>query len=152
MFKTEATLGLVGSILGVVSCLILIIVVLVVGLFIGAVATGFDEAMMDFDEAMMEFDDYEMDMTSSASQAAGAAVGIVIVGVLLSVASVVLGFIGSAKLKKDNKKGGLLLVIAGGLSLISLFTAGFWGIATTVLFLIGGIMAMTKKETAAPVA
>jgi hypothetical protein len=149
MFKTEATLGLVGAILGIISCLLVIIVVLVVGIFLNAAATAFDESMAEFDEAFGEFEDYDMEVSTAVSQGAGAAVGIVIVGLVLSIASVVCGFIGSAKLRKDNKSGGILLIVAGGLSLISLFTAGFWGIATMVLFLIGGIMALAKK---APVA
>ena len=149
MFKTEATLGLVGAILGAVACLLAIIIVLVVGLLLNTAASAYDDAMAEFDEAFEGFDDYDMEVSTAVSTAAGAAVGVVIIGIVLSIASVVLGFIGSAKLRKDDKKGGILLIVAGGLSLVSLFTAGFYGIATMVLFLIGGIMALAKK---APVA
>ncbi len=130
MYKTEATLGLVGNILGIIAVALILIVGLIVGVLIGGLAATAAE--------------YGVDTTEVAVQAGGG-VALLIVGIVLAIASVVLGFIGTAKLKKEDKKGGILLIIAGGLGIVSLFTGGWYGIAMIVLYLIGGIMAVTKK-------
>ncbi|MGI5850180.1 MAG: hypothetical protein ACOX8Q_09000, partial [Christensenellales bacterium] len=70
-----------------------------------------------------------------------------IVGFILLIGTVVLGFIGSSMLRKDNKNGGILLIVAGGLMLLPLsIGANIFGMAISVLFLIGGIMALTKNR------
>jgi len=150
MFRTEATLGLIGSIIAIVAA----ILILIVGLVVGLLLSGANEMMAEFDEMMEEYaDDAEMVEYNAAKGAVGGAIAMVIIGFVLVVASVVLGFIGTAKLRKENKKGGILLIIAGGLSLVSLFLGGWWGIVSMVLFLVAGIMALVKKNApAAPAA
>lgn len=137
MYKTEATLGLVGNILGIIAIALMLIVGLVIGVIIGGLAATAAEYGVDASQVTM-------DATASAS------IGLVILGLVLAIASVVFGFIGTSKLKKEDKKGGIFLIIAGGLGVVSLFTGGWYGIAMIVLYLIGGIMAVTKK--AAPMA
>ena len=146
MFKTEATLGLIASILGIIAVVLLLIIGLLVGIVFNAANTYMDE----FDAAMEEYADADDMMDyNSAKTAVGAGIAVIVIGIILMISSVVVGFIGTSKLRTDNKKGGILLIVAGGLSLISLFLGGFWGIASVVLFLIGGIMAVAKKETPA---
>jgi len=144
MYKTEATLGLIGAIIAIIAA----ILILVVGLIVGLLLSNANQAMAEFDALMEEYaDETELAEYNVARGAVGGAIAMVIIGFVLVVASAVLGFIGSAKLRADNKKGGILLVIAGGLSLISLFLGGWWGILSMVLFLVGGILVLVKKET-----
>ena len=136
MYKTESTLGLIGSILGIIA----VVLILIIGLLVGFVFNAFDAAL---EEAGWEVVD------NGINAVAGFAIGWVVIGLVLALASVILGFIGTGKLRSDDKNGGVFLIIAGALALISLFTGGWYGIATTVLFLVGGIMALTKKAPAA---
>jgi hypothetical protein len=85
----------------------------------------------------------------------GAAIGAVAViavvfGLLFLTAATVLGFVGTSMLKRENKRGGVLLVIAGGLMLVPPYLgSGVFGTAISILFFIGGIMALTKKTNPA---
>jgi hypothetical protein len=134
MYKTESTLGLVGNILGIIAIALILIVSLVIGALLNAATNALVQEGFE--------------VSSDVTAAAGAGVAVIIIGLIISIASVVLGFMGTAKLKKDDKKGGIFLIIAGALALVSLFTAGWFGIVSMVLYFIGGIMAMTKKDTA----
>ena len=144
MFKTEATLGLIASIIAIVAVVLMLIVSLVVGLLLNAGMSAFDEMMEEY------ADDSSMAEYNAAKASAGGTVALVIIGLILMIGAVVTGFIGTSKLKANNKSGGILLIVAGALSLISLFLGGFWGIISMVLFLVGGIMAATKKDAVAP--
>ena len=147
MFKTESTLGLIASIIAIIAVVLMLIVTLIIGALVNAGMSAFDDVMEEY------ADDASMAEYNAAKTSAGGAVALVIVGVILMIGSVVTGFIGTSKLKAENKSGGILLIVAGALSLISLFLGGFWGIVSMVLFLVGGIMAITKKAApAAPVA
>lgn len=77
----------------------------------------------------------------------------VIIGLLCAIAAIVLGFMGMARLRRGDKGGAMLLVIAAGLTFISLFNVtvgGYVGIVSLVLYLIGGIMALIKREPFSP--
>lgn len=141
MFKTEATLGLVASIIAIIAVILMLIVTLVVGLLANVGVSALDDMMEEY------ADDASMAEYNAAKASAGGAVALVVIGLILMIASVVVGFIGTSKLRADKKQGGILLIAAGALSLISLFLGGFWGIVSMVLFLVGGIMAVAKKET-----
>ena len=66
----------------------------------------------------------------------------------LLLAAFILGFAGSFRLRRNEKGGGILLVIAGGLSLIALITGLFaaWSSFFALpLYFTGGIMALCRK-------
>ncbi|MEM5768884.1 MAG: DUF4064 domain-containing protein [Bacillota bacterium] len=91
--------------------------------------------------------------------------------VLFSAAALVLGFVGAAQLNKNNRNGGALLTVAGGLTVFAaIFTAVllsnlsgydvdasdslgfalFHAIIVIGLLLPGGIMALVRKRPAPP--
>ena len=147
MFKTEATLGLIASIFAIIAVVLMLIFSLIVGFLVNAGLNAFDDMMEEY------ADDASMAEYNAAKATAGGGVALVIIGMILMIGSVVTGFIGTSRLKADNKSGGIMLIIAGGLALVSLFLGGWWGIVSVVLFLVGGIIAATKKDVpAAPVA
>jgi hypothetical protein len=141
MFKTESVLGLVGSILECVAVFFTLIFSVIIA-FIGAAAVNYaDQINQAASEAGVDVSNAVV-----AVQNAGPAIAMVIIGLVLAIAAIILGFMGYAKLKKDNKQGGILLIVAGGLCLIALCaSANFFVIPSLVLFLIGGIMAVAKK-------
>ncbi len=120
-YKAEFTLGLIGAIIGI----IVFILTLVFGIFIsffGSFGIGYG---------------------------GGALIAGSIIAVILSLASFILGFIGASKLNKNIKSGGIILIVAGGLSVICIFVGGWYALFSAALLLTGGIMAAVKK---APVA
>lgn len=136
MYKTESTLGLIGSILSAVSAFFIFVFAFICRvMFNWATFTG---------THMFRF-------FGPAFEAGGTIMGIaaaviVVIALLIIGAEAALGFIGTSMLRKDNKKGGVLLVIAGALALLpSYIGSGVFGTAIAVLFFIGGIMALTKK-------
>ena len=137
MYKTESVLGLIGAIIGAVTVAIILIICLVLCLTVSV------NTVWEFVDSVAQTDVYDV-VTSFTGVLSGVLFALVLGGLVITVASVVLGFIGTAKLNKDDKSGGVLLIIAGALAFIS-----FVGLISMVLFLVGGIMAMTKKEPAA---
>jgi hypothetical protein len=90
---------------------------------------------------------------------------------LFSAAAMVLGFVGAAQLNKNNRNGGVLLTVAGGLTVFSIIFTGvlisnlsgydedasgalgfalFHAIIVLGLLLPGGIMALVRKRPAPP--
>lgn len=136
MYKTESVLGLIGSILATVSASLIFIISLLVGSLL---------RMPDITNSRtFRFFGPMMDM--GAHMAGAFAIVVVVFSLLLITAAAVLGFIGTSKLRNDNKKGGIPLVIAGGLLLLPPYLgSGIFGTAISVLFFIGGILALTKK-------
>lgn len=137
MYKTESVLGLIGSILGIISIVIVLIASLVIGALLSTSASYLNQAADQLKEAGVN--------VSDAVAAASVSVVAIIIGLIIAIAAVVLGFIGTGKLKKGDKKGGILLIVAGALVFITLFMGGIYSIVSMVLFLVGGIMAVAKK-------
>jgi hypothetical protein len=89
---------------------------------------------------------------------------------LFSLATLILGFVGSSQLNKNNKSGGTLLTVAGGLSFFTCIFIGailgdissyydsadalgvglFHAIVVAALLLTGGIMALARKRPFPP--
>ena len=139
MYKTESTLGLVGSILSVVSASFIFIFALVCRLIM--------RWAMFTDSRMFRF--FGPSFGEGETILGIAAVIMVVIALMILCASAILGFIGTSMLRKENKKGGLLLVIAGALTLLpSYLGSGIFGTAIAVLFFIAGIMSLTKKVSA----
>ena len=71
-----------------------------------------------------------------------------IITAALLLASFILGFSGSFRLRRNDRSGGILLVTAGGLSLIALIVglyAAWSSFFVLPLFFTGGIMALCRK-------
>lgn len=136
MYKTESVLGLVGSILSIVSASFIGIFALFCRLIMRwTTITG--SHMFRFFGPAFE--------TGETIMGIAAAIMIIIALTILC-ASAILGFIGTSMLRKDNRRGGLLLVIAGAITLLpSYLGSGIFGTAIAVLFFISGIMSLTKK-------
>lgn len=134
MYKSESTLGLVASILSSILAFFIL-----VGSVLSIVYFNL------FEPAIHHLvDTYAGPWGWTYDTAIPMAVPVIIViaalWLVLAAASLILGFLGTAKLKNDNKDGGILLIIAAALSFLSVFA-----FIPFVLYLIGGIMAVTKK-------
>lgn len=114
------------SLVGAIIGIVAFIVILIVGIFFGIVG---------------------------ALGGSGGLVASVTISVLLALVSLVLGFIASGKLKKGDKSGGKIAIVAGALALIAcivgfLFAAGWMLFPSIVLYLTAGIMVLAKKTPA----
>ena len=119
-YRAEFTLGLVGAIVGAVIFAILAIL---------SVAELLDELYID------DYDYY--------------AYGMVTVSAVFCLASFILGFIGSSQINNGNLKGGVLLIIGSGISLICMFFSpySFMTLLYWPLLLAGGITALARRAT-----
>ena len=135
MYKTESTLGLVASILNVIGAALLLIGLLATILFAGTAQWFLGNFSWGFHVPNLH------NYMGLASIIASLGVAVVLV---LKVAATVLGFLGVSQLNRDNRNGGVLLLVGAGLSL---FAGGF---ITMVLLLIGGVLTLSKKEPAQP--
>lgn len=141
MYKTESTIGLVGSIIGaVLSFLFLVGTLLVIFFF-----SFFEPFLHDIFNQYVAVHVFKFGWTYETIMTLGipfiavcAAAALVI-----AAASFTLGFIGTAKLNRDDKNGGVLLIVGGALALISIL-----GFIPFVLMLVGGIMAVSRKPAA----
>jgi hypothetical protein len=134
MYKIESVLGLVASILAAVVSVLSLAGSLLCWLFIDY----FEPVIHNIFNRYLE--SWGFEYNALVNFLSGAFIILVIIGFVISAASFILGFIGTSKLKKGEKGGGVLLIVAGVLSLISVFE-----FIPFILFLVGGIMAVTKK-------
>jgi hypothetical protein len=136
MYKTESTLGLIGSILTVISASLTFIFSLVCRIILGWT--------MFMGSNMFRF--FGPFAETGGAIFGGAFIIAVIFGLMITVAAAILGFIGTSQLRNGRKQGGTLLIIAGGLMLLPSYMGhGPFGTIISILFFIGGIMALTKK-------
>jgi hypothetical protein len=136
MKKASHILGLIGGVLALVAAAGCIIGGLILAVFAPGLA-GFVSGFLRGPEASLP------GFFSLFSQIGGIAV--IVVG-LVSVAVGVLALIGAHHVNKNNVKAGVLLLVAGGLSLCT----GF-GWVITVLCVLAGIFALVKEKGPEPV-
>jgi hypothetical protein len=138
MYKTESILGLIGSIIGAVFTFFCLAGTLIATFFFSSVEPLVDNILTNYAHGPVFSHGFAYESLS------GFVVPIVAIcggaAVVIAAASFILGFIGTAKLNRDDKSGGVLLIVGGALALLSV--AGF---IPFVLLLIGGIMAVSKK-------
>lgn len=137
MYKSEYTLGLVASILNAIATALLLIGLLFTILFAGTAERFIDFFRWDFNLPFLIHD-----MVGLATGIAALVIGLFFV---LCAAATIVGFVGISQLNKNNRNGGVLLLVAAGLSLLSAL-----GFVTMILLLIGGVIALSKKETIPP--
>ncbi len=134
MYKSEYTLGLVASILNAIAAAMLLI-----GLLFTIIFAGTAERFVDFFR-------WDIDMPFLINHIIGLATGIasLVIGIIFvfSAGATIVGFIGMSQLNKNNRNGGVLLLVSAGLSLLS----GI-GFVPMILLLIGGVIVLSKKET-----
>lgn len=140
MYKSESTLGLVASILSsVLAFFILAGSILCIVYF-----NVFEPAIHRLVDTYAGPWGWTYD--TAIPMAIPVLIVIASVWLILAVGSLVLGFLGTARLNNNDKNGGVLLIIAGALSFLSIFA-----FIPFVLYLIGGIMAVSKKPRPAEV-
>ena len=137
MHKPEYTLGLIGAIGCTVVAALLLVATLAVLLFTGTAGNIF--AVLLHDAGVMP--DIVQGVVGIAAGVITIAAGVCFA---LSAAAAVLGFLGAARLEQNDKSGGVLLIVAAGLSLISV-----WSFVPMVLLLIGGILALSRRRARA---
>ena len=133
MYKSEYTLGLVASILNAIAAALLLI-----GLLFTLIFAGTAERFIDFFRWNIHMPFLVHDVLGLATGIAALVIGICFV---LSAAASIVGFVGASQLNKNDRNGGVLLLVAAGLSLLSAL-----GFVTMILLLIGGVIALSKKE------
>ena len=120
-YKAEFTMGLIGSIVGIVMFLIMLIVGLTTsGLGYYGYGYGFG----------------------------GALIALTIVGSIFALVAFILGFVGTSKVGKGDGKGGITLIVGGGLGFIAMFfgLSGWLSIFFWPLLLAAGIMALARRK------
>ena len=142
MYKTESTLGLIGSIIASVFT------------FLFIVGTAFAMFFYSYFEQIVHnvYDSlvathvlrYGLKYESLTAIVLPAIAVCAVVAIIIAAASIILGFLGTAKLNRDDRSGGVMLIVAGALSLISIV-----GFIPFILQIVGGIMAVSRK-TAVP--
>jgi uncharacterized BrkB/YihY/UPF0761 family membrane protein len=134
MYKSESTLGLVASVLSSVLAFFILAGSLLVTLYFNLLSP--------FIQHIIDKYAYPWGWTYDTAMQLALPVFIVIASIwfVLAAASLVLGFLGTAKLRGDDRNGGVLLLVAGALSFLSVFA-----FIPFVLYLVGGIMAVSKK-------
>ncbi len=138
MYKTESALGLIGSIIAVISASFTFIFSLVFRLLGWTIFMG--SRMLSFFGPFAE---------TGGTIFGGAIILAAVFGLMVTAASVILGFVGTSQLRSGRKQGGILLIVAGGLMLLPSYMGhGPFGTIISVLFFIGGIMALTRKVNA----
>ncbi len=137
MYKSESVLGLIGSILGAIATFLYTAGVIIIAFFYNTIEPVVHGFLNNF------LCRINIDYCTFIGTLAGSLFIIcAAIGFVIAAASFILGFIGTSKLNKGSKNGGVLLIIAAGLALISVV-----GFVPFVLMLIGGIMAVSKKES-----
>jgi len=134
MYKAEYTLGLIGAILCTVVAALLLVAILAALLFAGVAGSILDAVLQDA----------QLPDIAHGVLGAAAGVAVIVAGVCfaLSAAAAVLGYMGAGRLEREDKTGGVLLIVAAGLSLISV-----WSFVPMVLLLIGGILALSRRRS-----
>jgi hypothetical protein len=143
MYKSESTLGLVASILSSVFAFFIL-----VGSVFGILYFNMFEPVIH--QLVDQFaGPWGWTYDTAIPMATPILIVIASVWLVLAVAVLILGFLGTSRLRNDDKSGGVMLIVAGGLSFFSV-----WAFIPFVLYLVGGIMAVSKKprpaETPAP--
>ncbi len=142
MYKTESILGLTGSIIAAVFTALCVAGTVLVVVFIDTLGPW----IFNIVERYAVVKDWMFVDWSSGVFVSLATTAIIVcaaVGVIIASASFILGFIGTSKLRSEDKSGGVLLIVAAAISFISVI-----GFIPFVLFLIGGIMAVSKRQPA----
>jgi hypothetical protein len=137
MYKTESVLGLIGSIIGAVVAVLCLAGSLLVAFFFNAFESVIHGLLNNILTAI------NLDYNTIVGLLSSAFVICMIVCFAIAAASFILGFIGTSRLRKGERSGGVLLIIAGVLAFISVYE-----FIPLMLFLIGGIMAVSKKQPA----
>jgi hypothetical protein len=139
MYKSEYVLGLIGSIILTAVSALTYAGCLIVALFVGPFKSMLLGIMNRISDGL------PFDLAAFASNISVIIIVAARVWCVFSAGAFILGYVGAAKLNKDDKNGGVLLIVAG---VLSFFT--FFGLIPFVLMLIGGIMALSKKQPAHP--
>jgi hypothetical protein len=84
----------------------------------------------------------------------GGLVAMAVVSIVFALVSFIFGYIATSKLKKGEKSGGIMAIVAAALALVAcivgfIFAAGWTLIASFALYLTAGIMVLAKKAVPA---
>ncbi len=144
------TASLVLGIIGAAFAIIAAIVFLAGGAFMGAassVVSNMDEQLGDIIAESSDGDvtvNIDLDGLDEVTSVAAGAVSVwAYVWCGLSVVGAVLGIIGAVKVKKNNVTAGVLMLVAA----VPSFFTGI-GIIASILFIIGGILALVSGKSA----
>ncbi len=83
----------------------------------------------------------------------GGLIAMSIIAIIFALVSFILGFVATGKLKKGEKSGGIIAIVAAALAFVGcivgfLPAAGYILIPCVALFLTAGIMVLAKKQIA----
>lgn len=148
MKTASLVLGIIGGVLAIIFGIIFIISGIAVNSLFGS-ADALADTMGELSEQMeaegWTVEDSDVDM-SGYDAAVGAGLTTIYVVGALSIVGAILGIVGGAMAKKKNVLAGILMLVA---AIPSFFTG--LGIIASILFIIGGILALIPDKSA-PVA
>jgi hypothetical protein len=136
MFKAESVLGLIGSILATIIAVLSLACCTIGAFFFQTFKPVITEFLSHYDFPL------HTGVIKALDSAAVPALAVIIACIwfVLAAASFILGYVGTSMLKKDNKNGGVVLIVAAVLALFSVCN-----FIPFVLMLVGGIMAVSKR-------
>lgn len=142
MYKTESVLGLIGSIIGAIFTFLCLAGTLISLFFYSAFEQLLHNVYNNW--VTVRFDGYVIPYETLTSVVLPVVAVCAVAALAIAAASVILGFVGTAKLNRDDRNGGVLLIVGGALALLSVV-----GFIPFVLMLVGGIMAVSRRPAAA---
>lgn len=151
MKTASLVLGIIGGVLAIIFGIIYIVGGIAASSLVGS-ADALGNTLDEFSEAMeaegwvvedadLDFEGYDDVYNASV----GAGITMVYVVGILSIVGAVLGIVGGAMTKKKNVIAGILMLVA---AVPSFFTG--LGIIASILFIIGGILALIPEKQSAP--
>lgn len=137
MKTASLVLGIIGGVLAIIFAIIFI----GSGALVGSMAQGIDELTAQMEEEGWEVVEDES-VSVLATDVTGAAAGTLLFIGIASIIGAAMGIVGGALAKKKSIIAGILMLVA---AIPSFFTG--LGIIASVLFIIGGIMALIPQKT-----
>ncbi len=151
MKTASLVLGIIGGVLAVIFGIVYIIGGIAAASLVGS-ADALANTLGEFGDAMeaegwtVEDADVDFEGFDDVYNASvGAGITMIYVVGIISIVGAVLGIVGGAMVKKKNVVAGVLMLVA---AVPSFFTG--LGILASILFIIGGILALIPDKQAAP--
>lgn len=142
MKTASLVLGIIGGVLAIIFAIVFIVSGALVNTFADSFSSGMDELTEQLKAEGWEVTD-NAEIPANVSGLANAAAGSFWIIGILSIIGAVLGIVGGALAKKKNIVAGVLLLIA---AVPSFFTG--LGFLASILFIVGGILALIPEKPA----
>ncbi len=148
MKTASLVLGIIGGVLAVIFALIFMLGGAFVNAGASVISEAGNEALGELSEQLegLEVNGADVDLSTLSTGVGTVATWFYVIGAL-SIVGAIVGIVGGALVKKKNVVAGILMIVA---AIPSFFTG--LGIIASILFVIGGILALVSGKESAPAA